>query len=130
MVYPELVEGLFHVARSFTVSATAGVSALGIGAAGYAGAHTILDGDGLHHSSLRQCDGLFILQALVGRDRAVKGVEDAGAGRTTHGHLSRFLKLGVATEVRSIHGRRYVAGTAARAAIAGVAARITAASLS
>ena len=75
MVYPELVEGLFHVARSFTVSTTTGVGALGIGAAGHCRAHTILDGDGLHHGSLSQSDGLFILQALVCRHSAVQGVD-------------------------------------------------------
>ena len=53
----------------------AGVHALGVGAAGHAGADTILDGDGLHGRGLTQGDGLLVLLALVGRRTAVNGVD-------------------------------------------------------
>ena len=71
---------------------TAGIHTLGVSAAGHAGADAILDGDGLHGGGLTQGDGLLVLQALVGRRRAVNGVEDAGTCRTAHGHLRGFLK--------------------------------------
>ena len=54
---------------------TAGIGALGVGAAGHAGANSVLDGDGLDGRGLAQGDGLFILQALVGRRRAVNRVD-------------------------------------------------------
>lgn len=54
---------------------TAGIGALGVGAAGHAGADTILDGDSLDGGGLAQSDGLLILQALVGRRRAVNGID-------------------------------------------------------
>jgi hypothetical protein len=54
---------------------TAGIGALGVGAAGHAGAYSVLDGDGLDGRGLAQGDGLFILQALVGRRRAVNRVD-------------------------------------------------------
>ena len=54
---------------------TAGIAALGVGAAGYRAAHTILDSDGLDGGGLTQGDGLLVLQALVGRRRAVNGVD-------------------------------------------------------
>ena len=46
-----------------------------VGAAGHGRADTVLDGDGLHGSGRAQGDGLLILQALVGRSRAVNGVD-------------------------------------------------------
>ena len=61
---------------------------------------------------------------------AIQGVVDFRASRTSHAHLSALLKLSCSAEVRSVHRGRYVARAAARAAIAGAAARITAASLS
>ena len=54
---------------------TAGIHTLGVGAAGHAGADAVLDGDSLHGRGLTQGDGLFVLQALVGRRRAVNGVD-------------------------------------------------------
>ena len=63
---------LLHISAAFS---TTGVSALGVGAAGYAGAHSILDGDSLHSGSCRERDGLLILQALVGRRAAINGVD-------------------------------------------------------
>ena len=51
------------------------VHTLGVGAAGYRAAHTILDGDSLHGRGLAQGDGLLVLQALVGRRTAVNGVD-------------------------------------------------------
>ena len=54
---------------------TAGIGALGVGAAGHAGANSVLDGDGLDGRGLAQGDGLFILQALVGRSRTIYRVD-------------------------------------------------------
>ena len=54
---------------------TSGIGALGVGAAGHAGADAILDGDGLHGRGLTQGDGLLVLLALVGRRTAVNGVD-------------------------------------------------------
>ena len=54
---------------------TAGIRALGVGAAGHCAGDTVLDGDSLHGSSGRERDGLFILQALVGRSRTIHGVD-------------------------------------------------------
>ena len=82
---------------------TAGVGALGVGAAGHAGAYTVLDGDSLDGRGLAQGDGLFILQALVGRSRTIHRVEDAGSCRTAHGHLRALLKLGVTAEARGCY---------------------------
>ena len=54
---------------------TAGIGALGVGAAGHAGAYTVLDGDSLHGRGGAQGDGLLILQALVGRSRTIYRVD-------------------------------------------------------
>ena len=120
---------LLHIPAAFTVS-TAGVTALGVGAAGYAGAHTILDGDGLHGRGLTQGDGTFVQGALSGGHGAIQRVVDFRASRAGHAHLSALLKLGGSAEVRGVHGRGHRTRTAVRTAIAGAAARITAASLS
>ena len=48
---------------------------LAVGAAGHGRADTVLDGDSLDGRSGRERDGLLILQALVGRRRAVYGVD-------------------------------------------------------
>ena len=48
---------------------------LAVGAAGHGRADTVLDGDSLDGRSCRERDGLLILQALVGRSRAVHGVD-------------------------------------------------------
>ena len=48
---------------------------LAVGAAGYRAAHTILDGDSLDGGGGAQGDGLLILQTLVGRGRAIYGVD-------------------------------------------------------
>ena len=54
---------------------TAGIGTLSVGARGYCTGHSILDGDSLDGRGLTQGDGLLILQALVGRRRAVNGVD-------------------------------------------------------
>ena len=54
---------------------TAGIAALGIGAAGHAGADTVLDGDSLHGGGLTQGDGTLVQGALSGRRAAIHGVD-------------------------------------------------------
>ena len=54
---------------------TAAIGTLGVGARGYCRAYTILDGDSLHSRGGAERDGLFILQALVGRSRTTHGVD-------------------------------------------------------
>ena len=58
----------------FIVTATAGFH-LAVGAAGHAGRYSILNGDSLDGRGRAQGDRLFILQALVGRSRAIYGVD-------------------------------------------------------
>ena len=48
---------------------------LAVGAAGHGRADSVLDGDSLHGRGGRERDGLLILQALVGRRRAIHGVD-------------------------------------------------------
>ena len=72
---------------------------LAVGAAGHGRADTILDGDSLDGRGGAQGDGLLILQALVGRGRAVHGVEDRCSCRTAHGHLGRIRERGAADNV-------------------------------
>ena len=54
---------------------TAGIHTLGVGAAGHAGADAVLDGDSLHGGGLTQGDGLLVFETLIGRGRAVNGVD-------------------------------------------------------
>ena len=48
---------------------------LAVGAAGHGRADTVLDGDSLDGGRSRERDRLLILQALVGRSRAIHGVD-------------------------------------------------------
>ena len=63
------------VTSRFILTTATGIHALGVGAAGHAGADTILDGDSLHGGGLTQSDGTLIQGALSGRRAAVNGVD-------------------------------------------------------
>ena len=78
---------------------TAAIGTLGVGAAGHGRADTVLDGDSLDGRGCTEGDGLFILQALVGRRATIHGVEDRCSCRTAHGHLGRIRERGAADNV-------------------------------
>ena len=84
------------------IHAAAGVTAgLGVSAAGDLRAYTVLDGDSLQGSGLREGQRLSILGALSARRGAVYGVVDASAVGTRDRYLSALSERSLTGELRS-----------------------------
>ena len=71
----------------------------------------VLDGDGLQGHGRAHGDSLSVQRAAGRRRRAIRGVANLSAVRTTHGHLSRRGECTLTANGRS----RYTSSDAARA---------------
>ena len=99
MILPFFILSFFHFFILSFLFAVIAAGTFGEGLIDHLTAHAVLDGDGLHGRGLTQRECLTVEGALAGRRAAVGGVVDLRTIRTTHRHLSRLSKRGVAASV-------------------------------